>query len=230
MKQQRGFALLDTLLAVILMAVAAYGTYMVAKGFQTSSSLQTLEQRAITIAQNYMPFLQDTSMSSSSVLYAGSSNSRLSNDFLTSIGIPSTALVNSSQDSSGAIFSYVNTGAYYAPSSSSSSSSTEPAQSFLSFAQEIDDPTTGSSYLAIGFDLTGTQLNQVIQDMSNTFSVYYGDSGSNLNTLVTPGSTSSAPPVLTASSDNATVYSVFLLFPKMSGTPSLSMTTTAGSS
>jgi len=193
-KNQLGFAMLDVLLAVILICVASYGAYTMAKGYSTTASLRTLEQRATTIAQNYTPFLQDTS---SSVL----SGNELSVDFLTSIGIPTSALCTPDDSDS-----YVDSGAYYSSGGSTSAS-------YLSFAQQVaSNSASGGNYFVIGFPGNATQANQLAQDVGETFSVYYAsgasaslDSATEITSLISGASTDTA------------AYSIFLIFPKISG-------------
>ena len=194
-QNQQGFALLDVLLAVILVCVASYGVYTMAKGYHLSSSMRTLEQRAITIAQNYTPFLQDaTSSSSGSAVLSGN---ELSTDFLTSIGIPSSALCNDSSD-----YTYVQTSSYYTDGSGTAT------QSIFNFDQEVGNSSeSGASYLMIGFMGSGAQVNQLAQDISQTFSVYYGSSG---------GSITNTADSLVSSSDTSNDYAIYLFFPKMS--------------
>ena len=80
--RQRGFALFDVLLAVVLMAIAAAGSYTLVKSFRTNSSTQQLIRYSTTITQSFIPFLN-----SADITHVLKDN-QLSSVFLKSIGIP----------------------------------------------------------------------------------------------------------------------------------------------
>jgi hypothetical protein len=195
MKFRNGFAMFDVLLAVILMAIAAVGSYSLVKSFKSSSSVQQVTQYANTITQNFMPFLEGVSYDS--VLDADSN--MLSNDFLLSIGIPSEELSpEACADSSSVSYCTVKTGLH-----------TSTAESLMEFAQFQDASKVGASYFIIGFDATSKQANALAQNLGVTYSVFCDSAGLTED---------SSPCGLDAGGQSGDT-SVFLVFPKSGSAP-----------
>lgn len=197
MMQQRGFALFEVLLAVILMAIAAAGSYALVKSFRVNSATQQVVNYATTITQNFIPFLDGGS--ATTVLTA--STDTLSSPFLSSIGIPATDQVTSSGAAcAGATAScYVKSGMYV----------TSGGKSIMSFDSVTNSTQNLASYFAIALQATGAQVNQILQSSSSLFSVYCAASGS---ALAAAGENC----VLKSKDDANTTYSLFLVFPKTS--------------
>jgi len=184
----RGFALFDALLAVILMTIAAAGSYTLIKSFRVNSATQQLIRYATTISQNYMPFLDEGT--ESSVL----KDDALSASFLNAIGIPKEDQVASAD----ADFYYVNSGMYVSD-----------AKSNMSFAINISDEEDGQK-LANNFLIlvpaTGAQVNQVLQSASSLFSIFCPATGAAKSTACTLNDTPDA------------LYDLWLVFPKVGST------------
>ncbi len=198
MTHQRGFALFDALLALILMAIAAAASYTLVKSFRVNSSTQQLIRYSTNITQSFMPFLEGNS--SSTVL----SDSKLSSKFLTSIGIPSADQVESACS-----YCNVEAGMYVGS-----------GKSRMSFGSYMDPNQVLGSEFAIAVLATGAQVNQMLQSAASMFSIYCGVDRINLNTLV-------GKPNCTLQSQDAanTTYSLFLVFPKSDGSaPNINLT------
>lgn len=189
-KITRGFALFDALLAVILMTIAAAGSYTLIKSFRVNSATQQLIRYSTTISQNYMPFLDE---GSSSPAIKGDA---LSSSFLNAIGIPQEEQIESSNSG----FYYVNSGMY----------DTSGNKSKMSFTIFVPDSAGGSQQLANHFLIlvpaTGSQVNQVLQSASSLFSIY----------CPTPGAAKTTACVLNSTPD--AMYDLWLVFPKSGNT------------
>lgn len=158
--RQRGFALFDVLLAVILMAIAAAGSYTLVKSFRSNSAVQQFIRYSTMIAQGYLPFLPDGASS------AAITGNALTTSFLDAVGIPSEDQMAAEEYSGSA---YVNSGMFdnsgqelqmgftIAPASE-----TGPAQYFI-----IE--VTGA---------TGTEVTQVVENAASLFSVYCSEGSS----------------------------------------------------
>lgn len=149
MKKHHGFALLEVLLAVILIAIVTIGSYALVKSFRSASSVQQLTRYSTTIAQNYMPFLDGSA--SSDVM----NGDKLSREFLQSIHIPSDDLTPGSCKDC-----YVNSGLYI------QGGTTEIAMKF--------GVTTGTPpFFYITLDsVTLDQKDQIVQSLGSVFSLY----------------------------------------------------------
>jgi hypothetical protein len=198
MKLRNGFAMFDVLLAVILMAIAAVGSYSLVKSFKSSSSVQQVTQYANTITQNFMPFLEGVSYDS--VLDPAGTH-KLSNDFLLSIGIPSEDLEpnEACADSSVETYCTVNTGLH-----------TSAGESLMQFAQSQDASGTnvGADYFIVGLKATVKQANSLAQNLGTTYSVFCGT-----------GKLSGATPCGLDAGGATDTTSVFMVFPKSGKSP-----------
>lgn len=191
--RQRGFALFEVLLAVVLMAIAAAGSYTLVKTFRANSSTQQVIRYTTNITQNFMPFLNGSS--SSTVL----TDDKLAKNFLTSTGISTNDLV-------------CEEGSYcYVKTNMPVTGGGGAQESQMNFGVYIDPNYTLANEFAIGLQATGTQVNQILQGASSLFSVYCAvGAGVHLNSIA---SNCALQP-----SDNAgVVYSLFLVFPKSEG-------------
>lgn len=193
MKLRNGFAMFDVLLAVILMAVAAVGSYSLVKSFKSSSSVQQVTQYANTITQDFMPFLEGVSFDS----VLDSASHGLSEDFLTSIGIPSEDNGDCSAVD-GVNYCRVTTGLHVGG-----------VESEMEFSQYQDTAQVGASYFIIGFNATSKQANSLAQNLGVTYSVFCDNAGLS--------SSSSACGLDAGGQEGDT--SVFLVFPKSGSTP-----------
>lgn len=189
MKKNNGFALLDVLLAVVLLAIAAYGTFKVAKSFHSASSVQQFEQYALNIAHSYTPYIADTD---SSLI---DDSNKMETDFLQSIAIPSEALV-----SPGDANTYLYSGIYK-----------DSSQCQVEFQEANED--TGAGYLIMAVKTTGAQYNQLLQDLGGSFSVFRLSGGSKALT------SSASQGLLNIDNNATNEYSVFLVYPKSGSTP-----------
>ncbi|MCD8525178.1 MAG: prepilin-type N-terminal cleavage/methylation domain-containing protein [Gammaproteobacteria bacterium] len=193
MKKIQGFALLEALLALVLMMIAAGASYTLIKSFRANSSIQQFIRYSTNITQSFMPFVDGGAYST--VL----SGNKLSQPFLTSISIPS----EDQRDCSNA-YCYVSSGMYLDGGS---------AESNLSFGVQMDSAQELASYFMIAVNATGLQVNQILQTASTMFSVYCAESqGANISSITTPC-------VLQSSANNSTPYSLFLVFPKSGDAP-----------
>lgn len=192
--RQRGFALFDALLAVVLMAIAAAGSYTLVKSFRANSSTQQFIRYSTNITQSFLPFLDGNN---STVL----SGEQLSTDFLNSIGIPAE-----DQKCSGD-YCYVNAEMYLDNATQSS---------VMGFGVKQTGSTSQplANYFIIAVKAAGTQVNQVLQSASSMFSIYCPEGPS----VTLSGQSKCA---LQSSDDieaNAAGYSLFLVFPKSGDT------------
>ena len=190
MKKLQAFALLDVILAVVLLSIATIGSYSLVKSFRSSSQTQQLTRYATNISQNFMPFLEGGSFDS--VLSDDGTGDKLSKDFLLSIGIPAEDAVNCDGD-----FCYVNSGIY-----------ANANESVLNFMEVEDDSVTHANYFIQGLSVTGAETNAIIQGLSTVFSVYcVPAAGTALGTTTESCS-------LLEDSKAKDPYSVYLVFPK----------------
>lgn len=194
MKLKNGFAMFDVLLAVVLMAIAAVGSYSLVKSFKSSSSVQQVTQYANTITQNFMPFLEGVSFDS--VLNQDSHG--LSEDFLSSIGIPSENYGTCSAANS-VNYCTVDSGLH-----------TSGGESEMQFAQFQDQSTSnvGANYFIIGLATTANQANSLAQNLGATYSVFCGT-----------GALANAAPCGLNAGGTEGATSVFLVFPKSGSKP-----------
>ena len=185
MQQKMGFALLEVLLAVILMAIAAGASYTLVKSFRTNAATQQFLRYATNITQNYIPFLESEAVGGTSIATPVYKNNGLSQTFLTSIGIPSDDM------SCASGYCFVSSGIYSASTGTASNQT-----------MRFNIGTVSSTYyFVIGVKASGGQVNQVLQSASSLFSVFYTD-----------GTTASASSEITA--DSAKDYHLYLVFPK----------------
>ncbi len=192
MTRQRGFALFDAMLAMVLLAIAAAASYTLVKSFRVNSSTQQLIRYATNITQSFMPFLEGNSPAT--VLDAD--KNQLASGFLTSIGIP-----KGDQMPSDCTICNVSTGMYV-----------DGKKSLMSFDSYVDLNQILGSEFAIAVQATGAQVNQVLQSTASMFSIYCGVGLVNLNTFV--GKANCALQTQDAAN---TTYSLFLVFPKSDG-------------
>ena len=150
MKKLHAFALLDVLLAVILLAIVTAGGYALMKNFRSTSSMQQFTRYATTITENYMPFL-DGSVDTEIL-----SGTKLSKEFLESINIPEEDLNCNSDD-----YCSVKTGLYY----------TSSQAVCMNFSQ-VRDSATGGNFFLIGFSGTIAQKDQAMKSLGSMFSVF----------------------------------------------------------
>lgn len=193
-QSNRGFALFDVLLAVVLMTVAAAASYTLVKSFRVNSATQQFIRYATTITQSFAPFLDG---SAATVSDGVMSSNQLSSSFLTSIGIPTT-----DQSPDKCSYCYVDSGMY-----------ANDEKSLMNFAVSTPDTTdfTLANYFMIGVTANGAQVNQILQSTSSLFSIYCPTSGTALSNSVTSCD-------LKDKSDAATLYSLYLVFPKSGST------------
>jgi len=193
MKKIQGFALLEALLALVLVMIAAGASYTLVKSFRANSSIQQFIRYSTNITQSFMPFLDGGAYST--VL----SDDKLSQSFLTSISIPSEDQIDCSSS-----YCYVNSGMYLDGSETESN---------LSFGVQTDSAQQLGSYFIIAVNATGLQVNQILQTASTMFSVYCTENkGKNISSIT---STCALQP----SANNSTPYSLFLVFPKSGDSP-----------
>ena len=199
MKKYRAFALLDVILAVILMCIATIASYSLIKSFRSSSQVQQLTRYATNIAQNFMPFLENGTYDS--VLSSSGTGNQLSNEFLLSIAIPAEDIVDASGMACVSGYCYVNSGVY-----------ANSKQSILNFMEVPHDSATGAAYFIQGLTATGAETNAITQSLSTIFSVF-----------CVPGADAalgspSGNCKLLADDQASSVYSVYLVFPKSGST------------
>ena len=160
MKKSRGFALLDVLLAVILLSIVTIGSYSLVKSFRSTSAMQKLVRYATTITENYMPFLEGSV--STDVL----SDNKLSAEFLESINIPDVDLRPTDCE-----YCYVKTGLQ-------DSSGADLKMNF----DTVTDTDTAANFFIIGFttSVTAGEKNQMLQSLGGVFSLYCPDAACTL--------------------------------------------------
>lgn len=199
MKKFKAFALLDVILAVVLLGIATIGSYSLVKSFRSSSQIQQLTRYATNIAQNFMPFLEGGT--SGSVLQ-DTGTTKLDQDFLLSIGIPQDDLERCSNESGG-MNCFVNSGLYYG----------DGKLALMNFAQVINDSVTGASYFLQALQATGSETNAIVQGLGGVFSVFCAPGEQvNINTI-------SQQCALLSDDQSGETYSVFLVLPKSGSAP-----------
>lgn len=206
MLRQRGFALFDVLLAVVLMMVAAGASYTLVKSFRANSSVQQLIRYSTNIAQSFTPFIDGSDYSD--VL---NDSHQLSTNFLDSIGIPSEDQVTSAGEkcsSTSATSCYVDSGMYLTNGSVS-----RP----MSFAVQQDTTQTYANYFIIAVQASSAEVNQMLQSASSLFSIYCPQGARE-----TLSGQSSCSLIADTTANSAATYSLFLVFPKSGDTAPLS--------
>lgn len=187
--RQRGFALFDVLLAVVLMAIAAAGSYTLVKSFRANSSTQQFIRYSTTITQSFIPFLNGADIT------AVLNNNQLSTSFLKSIGIP-----DEDQGCSNG-FCNVDSGMYL-----------DDKKSQMAFGVQTNADQTLANYFIIAVRATGVQVNQVLQSASSLFSVYCPVEGGSLS-----GQSKCA--LVSKDTASTQSYNLYLVFPKSGDTP-----------
>jgi len=157
MKKNSAFALLEILLAVILIGIVTVGSYAIVKSVSSDAGVQKFTRYATTIAENYQPFLND-SVSSANLIW----DYRLSKDFLLSIHIPESDLAQCYEQSKGDVYCCVKTGLY-----------TPTHYSIDMVFRQISD-STGTKFFIIELTslTTPDQKDAIIQQLGKTFSIY----------------------------------------------------------
>lgn len=201
MVSQRGFALFEVLLALILMMIAAAASYTLVKSFRANSSVQQFIRYSTTISQSMMPFLDGNSYSTSNGGPLDTTAYSLSTSFLNSIGIPAEHQVNELGEACASDSCYVSSGMYL-----SDGSVANP----MSFSAQVDSTQMLANYLIIAVDASGLEVNQVLQSASSTFSVYC-PTGKN---VVLNAQSKCSLQSDSAISDAGDQYSLFLVFPR----------------
>lgn len=201
--RQRGFALFDVLLAVVLMAIAAAGSYTLVKSFRANSSTQQFIRYATTVTQGAIPFLDGNGASTLI------SDKQLSAVFLKSIGIPGEDQTPNDGTACSSDYCYVNSGMYLNDAADGSS---------MGFAVQPSDDQTGTNYFIIAVKATATQVNQVLQSASTMFSIYCPADSKALS-----GQPKCA--LLSKDTPSTSVYDLYLVFPKSGNTPPASTIT-----
>jgi hypothetical protein len=196
MIRQRGFALFEVLLAVVLMMIAAAGAYTLVKSFRANSAVQQFIRYSTNITQSFMPFVDGNSYLS---IFDANTHT-IATSFLKSIGIPAEDQV----DEHGAICAgtacYVDSGMYL---------SNGAVASPMNFQVKMDNTQSLASYFIVAVAATGVQVNQVLQNASSLFSVYCLPKETELN-----GQSKCALQSDANISSNNDTYSLFLVFPK----------------
>lgn len=199
-----GFALFEVLLAVILMSVAAGASYTLVKSFRSNSSIQQFIRYSTNITQSFMPFLDG--VNTDQVLGETSNGSGyygLSSAFLDSISIPKEDRV-----SMGSYY-YVKSGMYFTTGNPSS----------MGFGIWVPDYNNQNnlyandpSYFIISVKATGSQVNQVLETASPTFSIFCpaGDD-TGLTDKIRKCSLQSEAEIKAAQDK----YALYLVFPKI---------------
>ena len=195
--RQRGFALFEVILAVILMAIAAAGSYTLVKSFRANSSTQQFIRYSTTITQGILSFIHGNN--TETLL----KDQQLSADFLTSIGIPTEdQMSNDGTKQCSGDYCYVNSGMYLNGAASSSA---------MGFGVQQDTDQSSTNYFIIAVKATSTQVNQVLQSASSLFSVYCPTDGKSLS-----GQAKCA--LLPKNTPSTSVYDLYLVFPKSGDT------------
>lgn len=197
--RQRGFALFDVLLAVVLMAIAAAGSYTLVKSFRSNSSTQQFIRYSTTITQSALPFLNGNNFSILSV-----DGAQLSASFLTSIGIPGEDQVSTGGSRCSSDFCYVDSGMYLDGASNASP---------IGFgATTTQGDLTMGKYFILAVKATNSQVNQVLQSASSLFSIYCASGSVAL-------SNASKCALISKDAASDTINSLYLVFPKSGDTP-----------
>lgn len=203
MLRQRGFALFDVLLAVVLMMVAAGASYTLVKSFRANSSVQQLIRYSTNIAQSFTPFIDGSSYSD--VL---NTSHQLSTSFLDSIGIPNDDQVTRAGEKCNTSTTtetscYVDSGMYL-----TNGSVPRP----MSFAVKSNTAQTYANYFIIAVQASSAEVNQVLQSASSLFSIYCPQGQATLS------GQSSCGLIADTTVNSAATYSLFLVFPKSGDT------------
>lgn len=164
MKNQKGFALLDVLLAVVLIITISIASYEMINTYHDKANVQTAESDLINIAQNYAPLLNQSAITNTGSSIFGSSGSYIAVSFLKSVPIPESR-ITTIVTQNGVDYANVATNLM-----------TDGKQSRIGFEETSLTDDSSSHYFLMGMQVNYSQAVQLIQDLNDTFSIFVGDS------------------------------------------------------
>lgn len=164
MKNQKGFALLDVLLAVVLIVTIAVASYEMINTYHDKANVQTAESDLINIAQTYAPLLNQSTITNTGGSVFGNSGSYIAVSFLKSVPIPNSRITSIvTQD--GVDYANVATNLM-----------TDGKQSRIGFEKSALTDDSSAHYFLMGMQVNYAQAVQLIQDLNDTFSIFVGGS------------------------------------------------------
>lgn len=192
--RQRGFALFEVFLAVIVLAILMAGGYAILGSYRDARLVQTVERDIMNISQTYSPMLNQTMVSDSSTSSIIGDKGIMLTDFLRSVPISAQRL-----DTPDKPYSYL-----------LSNLTINGTVSKVAFAQSniTSDPAT--NYFIAGFKATNSQVNQIIQDLNTSMGVFVGTSEQSFKDV------GDAAKALKTCVQNNCVYNVYLVSPVVS--------------
>lgn len=164
MKNQKGFALLEVLLAVILIITISIASYEMMNTYHDKANVQTAESDLINIAQTYAPLLNQSAITNTGSSVFGSSGSYIAVSFLKSVPIPESRITTI----------VTQNGIQYA--NVATNLMTDGKQSRIGFEESALTDDSSAHYFLMGMQVNYSQAVQLIQDLNNTFSIFVGNS------------------------------------------------------
>lgn len=218
--KERGFALMDVLLAVILCITLTGGIFALLRSYGDKTEIQTVENDIMRINQAYSPIVNQTAVVSAYPLMC-SSGSQISTWFLKSVPI---------QDSRIGAITYISGIAdspipysYLLTDLNVNNKSTAVGfETFSTASSYVTNTSPKIQYFIAGLIVSYNQARQLIQDLNNTFSIFLGVADTN-TTFSAATYVTGLPPAPTNS--NAT-YNIYFVSPTLTKSNTLDGTFT----
>ncbi len=169
---QSGFALMDVLLAVILIITIAAASYEMINTYHDKTNVQTVESDLLNIAQAYAPLQNQTALDYGGYNIFRDGGSWIATSFLQSVPIPASR-IGTPNSYNGIDYSYLLTNLM-----------NKNGQTVVGFEQEsISDDSVAATlqYFIMGMQVNYSQAVQLIQDLNNTFSIFVGNSSTGIH-------------------------------------------------
>lgn len=195
--KNQGFALLEILLAVVVLSIITFASYQMINSYKDSKSVQTAESDIMNIAQAFSPMLNQSGMLCTQCANPFS-GTQMSTSILRSVPIPAQRLTD--PDPSAGHYSYV---------LASFTVNGHQAKIGFGILRSATSPTS-PSYFVAGFKANYTQAVQIIQDMNNTMGIFVDNTGS--KGLKDSKNVTIIPSCPTASSKSCT-FNIYLVSP-----------------
>ena len=167
-----GFALMDVLLAVILIITISIASYEMINTYHDKANVQTTESDIINIAQAYAPLQNQTAIEYTGQDIFYSNGSSIAKSFLESVPIPASRM-STPVTEDGIDYSYLLTNLLNVN-----------GQTIVGFEKAtVDDDSIAATfkYFTIGLQVNYNQAVQLIQDLNGTFSIFVGSSSDSIH-------------------------------------------------
>lgn len=201
-----GFALMDVLLAVILIVTISVASYEMINTYHDKANVQTVESDLINIAQAYAPLQNQTAIESTSYdIFYNNGGSWIAKNFLKSVPIPESRM-STPVTYNGITYVYLSTNLL-----------NKNGQTLVGFEKTTvsgSDTSATFNYFLIGLQVNYAQAVQLIQDLNGTFSIFVGGSSDKIR---------SAKPAtsLPKCTDKDCVLNLYLVTPSLDDTSGL---------